>query len=605
MSFTGETSASWLQNAMCIVQEALEAPQQEPPQQPAAPQQPSTKRKRCSCQRDCDWCLEKPPTAPADPPASKRRKRVNTCWRERDNSLRSQCTLCENGARRQQAAEKRQCLVASRSTRQTAIEVASGLEEPIAALQHATRQLAAIRRGAALAGPSSGSPAAVPQPAVLAQPVIAAAQPIAAKPAALTTAAPAETAMGTGGSPDGSPGGSPAAAPQPTELAQSVNAVIAAAPPTPDSFAAPQTTAAALPTSALCTLDGLPGGVIADRTEVPWLRSEEGQRNVQSVARYALNSVPMPSGKTTLSAVGHLKNPEGTCFIAGSSFEMYLRAEDDPPSRPTDLADKAINACSTQVRPSRGVTSLQELHDVGNTLLKIRQAMEERGRRLAARKYGRQRRVLLKDYGIIISNGSMTPHIDVPPGALALLMCVFPFKLVHCLANSYPATQCRNLTASLSTLISTAPAPSMEDVLKRLGISVAGYNETVDARLLNEILDARQTLVPADILLSPEHWQPMIQGEATPGDTFLLPGGVVHGGRARQSSADGAAMTLLQDAAAGNILDRVVAFGICIPIENLQPTKSINGYTQIHVGECALLCAIFAQTEEKKKVPTD
>ena len=140
---------------------------------------------------------------------------MNTCWRERDNSLRSQCTLCENGARRQQAAEKRQCLVASRSTRQTAIEVASGLEEPIAALQHATRQLAAIRRGAALAGPSSGSPAAVPQPAVLAQPVIAAAQPIAAKPAALTTAAPAETAMGTGGSPDGSPGGSPAAAPPP------------------------------------------------------------------------------------------------------------------------------------------------------------------------------------------------------------------------------------------------------------------------------------------------------------------------------------------------------------------------------------------------------
>ena len=140
---------------------------------------------------------------------------MNTCWRERDNLPRSQCTLCENGARRQQAAEKRQCLVASRSTRQTAIEVASGLEEPIAALQHATRQLAAIRRGAALAGPSSGSPAAVPQPAVLAQPVIAAAQPIAAKPAALTTAAPAETAMGTGGSPDGSPGGSPAAAPPP------------------------------------------------------------------------------------------------------------------------------------------------------------------------------------------------------------------------------------------------------------------------------------------------------------------------------------------------------------------------------------------------------
>ena len=61
----------------------------------------------------------------------------------------------------------------------------------------------------------------------------------------------------------------------------------------------------------------------------------------------------------------------------------------------------------------------------------------------------------------------------------------------------------------------------------------------------------------------------------------------------------------LQDAAAGKIIDRVVAFGICIPIENLQPTKSINGYTQIHVGECALLCAIFAQTEEKKKVPTD
>ena len=97
----------------------------------------------------------------------------------------------------------------------------------------------------------------------------------------------------------------------------------------------------------------------------------------------------------------------------------------------------------------------------------------------------------------------------------------------------------------------------------------------------------------------------MMQGKATPGDTFLLPGGVVHGGRARQSSADGAAMTLLQDAAAGKIIDRVVAFGICIPIENLQPTKAINGYTQIHVGECALLCAIFAQTEEKQKVPTD
>ena len=64
-------------------------------------------------------------------------------------------------------------------------------------------------------------------------------------------------------------------------------------------------------------------------------------------------------------------------------------------------------------------------------------------------------------------------------------------------------------------------------------------------------------------------------------------------------------MTLLQDAAAGRIIDRVVAFCICIPIENLKPTKSINGYTQIHVGECALLCAIFAQTEEKKKVPTD
>ena len=164
---------------------------------------------------------------------------------------------------------------------------------------------------------------------------------------------------------------------------------------------------------------------------------------------------------------------------------------------------------------------------------------------------------------------------------------------------------CRYLTASLTTLSSTAPAPSIDGVLKRLGISVAGYNETVDAHLLNEMLDARQTLVPADILLSPEHWQPMIPGKATPGDTFLLPGGVVHGGRARQSSADGAAMTLLQDAAAGRIIDRVVAFGICIPIENLKPTKSINGYTQIHVGECAVICAIFARTEENRKVPTD
>ena len=193
----------------------------------------------------------------------------------------------------------------------------------------------------------------------------------------------------------------------------------------------------------------------------------------------------------------------------------------------------------------------------------------------------------------------------VPPGAFALLMCVFPFKLLHRLAPSYPATHCRYLTASLTTFVSTAPAPSMEDVLNRLGISVAGYNETADAGLLNEILDARQTLVSTDILLSAEHWQPMMQGKATPGDTFLLPGGVVHGGRARQSSADGAAMTLLQDAAAGKTIERVVAFGICIPIENVQPTKSINGYTQIHVGECALLCAIFAQTKEKKEVPTD
>ena len=189
---------------------------------------------------------------------------MNTCWRERDNPLRSQCTLCENDGRRQQAAEKRQLLAAS----QAAIEAASGLEEPIAALQHARCQLAAIRRdgagGAALAGPvevlppapsnaathpsaadqttaalstetaisTSGSPAATAQPAVLAQPVVAAAQPVAAEPAILTTATPAETAIDTGGSPSGSLGGSPDAAPQPALLAQPVSATAPIAPPT-------------------------------------------------------------------------------------------------------------------------------------------------------------------------------------------------------------------------------------------------------------------------------------------------------------------------------------------------------------------------------------
>ena len=78
----------------------------------------------------------------------------------------------------------------------------------------------------------------------------------------------------------------------------------------------------------------------------------------------------------------------------------------------------------------------------------------------------------------------------------------------------------------------------------------------------------------------------------------------MHGGRARQAS-DGTALTLLEDAAAGKTIDRIVAFAICIPIENLNPMKSINGYTQIHVVECALLCAIFAQTEEKREVLTD
>ena len=59
----------------------------------------------------------------------------------------------------------------------------------------------------------------------------------------------------------------------------------------------------------------------------------------------------------------------------------------------------------------------------------------------------------------------------VPPGAFALLMCVFPFNLLYCLANSYLDTQCRNLTASLTTLISTAegrrPGPQSPDASTR------------------------------------------------------------------------------------------------------------------------------------------
>ena len=201
-----------------------EALQSEGPQQPDGPQQPTEarERKRCSCQADCNSCLPKPPTAPADPPASEKRKRVYTCWRDREHPLtlnRTRCRDCENFAKRQRAADVKQRAAEQRqllTARQPAIEVASGLEEPIAALQHATRQLAHIKTAIS----TGGSPAVAPQP-VLAQP---AAQPVAAKPAALTTAAPAETAIGTGGSPSGSPGGSPDAARQSTELAQPVDA---------------------------------------------------------------------------------------------------------------------------------------------------------------------------------------------------------------------------------------------------------------------------------------------------------------------------------------------------------------------------------------------
>jgi hypothetical protein len=216
MFFMGETSSSSSEMQHPFGEALFEALQQEGPQQPEAPQQPTETRKRCSCQNQkCGACLPKPPTAPADPPASKKRKRVYTCWRDREDPLnlnRTRCSDCENFAKRKRAADQRQLLAAS----QPAIDVASGLKEPIAALQHARRQLAAI-----------GSPAAAPQPAVLVQ---HAAQPVAAKPAALTTAAPADTAIGTGGSPSGSPGGSPDAAPQPAVLVQPAAQPVAAKP---------------------------------------------------------------------------------------------------------------------------------------------------------------------------------------------------------------------------------------------------------------------------------------------------------------------------------------------------------------------------------------
>ena len=258
-------------------------------------------------------------------------------------------------------------------------------------------------------------------------------------------------------------------------------------------------------------------------------------------------------------------------FIPGGGMEAYVRLPDDAPLRTCTSSDELESGHWTRGSKTLGESTLAAARAYVQS---ARRAMLEVATRELSEKRFKGMSYIITDGALILSNQENLWHIDVPEGALQLILY---------------------LTPSLTTSVYTGDTVPDDELWPHLGLSkrdLRTFTPLEDKRVLLGYLGARHTLLRRQQVDAAA--QMVVEGPATPGTLAIVPGGVLHKGPARGDG--GCPMVHMPSTSTEN--KRLVLFAVASPLMWLSSEVPVNGYEQIWPVESALMLAHFARNEQ-------